>query len=63
MPGIMTIYLGKYKNWDITVDIALGIPMEITATANDGRQFYSSGDCLKMLLNAVDEETKERSEK
>lgn len=67
MPGLMTIYLGVYKGWQITADIALGVVAEMQATASDGRRMFTGPGLLGTLLKAIDEieeaEHPERSEK
>ena len=67
MPGIMTIYLGAYKDWKITASIALGVVVELQATASDRRQMFTGPGLLGTLLKAIDEveeaEHPERSEK
>lgn len=55
MPGIMTIYLGAYKNWEITASIALGVVAELQATASDGRQMFTGPGLLGTLLKAIDD--------
>lgn len=55
MPGIMTIYLGAYKNWKITASIALGVVAELQAEDSDGRQMYVGLGCLGILLKGIDD--------